>query len=301
MSSEILGFSAALIRKAEKVGLKLSDEKEISYGMQLKFSKNGDNIAVNIYYSKKKGISTVIGGSPKSSLRPLIQGVLGKADDAKREESHDWDLWAGTDESGKGDFFGALVVAGFILEKEKQPELLKLGVKDCKLLKDEEVIDIAKKIHSRFKDNIEVLILYPEKYNELYKKFRQNNQKLNEMLAWMHSRVIMNLQKKHDFDGAVVDKFASDKTLVNSLIGMKEIKLLHKIKAEDDLAVATASIIARYHFLNSIKSLSKKFGLDFPKGASNKVIKVGKDFAEQFGKDRLNEVAKIHFKTIDKI
>ncbi len=301
MSSEITGFMAALIRKAEKVGLKLSDEKEINYGVQLKFSKNEETIAVNIYFSKKKGISTVIGGSPKSPLRPLVQGILGKADELKREESHSWDLWAGTDESGKGDFFGALVVCGFILEKEKQSELLKLGVKDCKLLKDEEVIDVAKKLHSRFRDNIEVLSLYPAKYNELYDKFRKNNQKLNEMLAWMHSRVIMNLQKKHDFDGAVVDKFASDKTLVNSLQGMKEIKLIHKIKAEEDLAVAAASIIARYHFLNSINSISKKFGLDFPKGASNKVIKIGKEFAKQFGKDRLNEVAKIHFKTIDKI
>jgi len=117
----------------------------------------------------------------------------------------------------------------------------------------------------------------------------------------MHSRVILNLNEKHKFEGAVVDKFASDRVLIGSLKDMKSIKLVHKIKAEEDIAVAAASIIARYHFLNSISSLSRKYQLEFPKGASDKVIQIGKEFAEKFTKNRLNEVAKTHFKTTEKI
>ena len=300
MTPILMEFVAEIIEKASKFGLTLSDEKEINYGVQLKFEKGDKDIPLNVYSSKKKGISTVIGGSPTNPLRTLMQQILQQKPDAVQKD-HNWKIWAGTDESGKGDFFGALAVCGFIVKEKDIKVLKKIGVKDCKLLSDAELIKIAEKLYRDYKDNIEVLILQPAKYNELYAKFRQGNKKLNEMLAWMHSRVILNLNAKHKFEGAVVDKFASDRVLTGSLKDMKNIKLVHKIKAEDDIAVAAASIIARYHFLNSIALLSQKFQLEFPKGASEKVIKVGKEFAEKFTKERLNEVAKIHFKTIEKI
>lgn len=300
MNPILLKFVAEIIEKASEFGLTLSDEKEISYGVQLKFEKGGKDIPLNIYYSKKKGVSAVIGGSPKNPLRTILQQILQQKPDAVQND-HNWKIWAGTDESGKGDFFGALVVCGFIVRENDIAELKKIGVKDCKLLSDPEVIKIAENLYKNYKDDIEVLILQPAKYNELYAKFRQGNKKLNEMLAWMHARVILNLNEKHKFEGAVVDKFASDRVLTGSLKDMKSIKLVHKIKAEEDIAVAAASIIARYHFLKSIKMLSRKFQLEFPKGASEKVIKAGKEFVEKFSRDRLDEVAKTHFKTIEKI
>ena len=296
----LMEFVAEIIEKASKFGFILSDEKEINYGVQLKFEKGDNDIPINIYSSIKKGISTVIGGSPKNPLRTIMQQILQQKPDAAQKD-HNWKIWAGTDESGKGDFFGALAVCGFIVKENDVADLKKLGVKDCKLLSDPETIKIAEKLYKNYKDNIEVLVLQPAKYNELYAKFRQGNKKLNEMLAWMHSRVILNLNAKHEFEGAVVDKFASDRVLIGSLKDMKSIKLVHKIKAEEDIAVAAASIIARYHFLNSISILSRKYQLEFPKGASDKVIKIGKEFVEKFSKDRLNEVAKTHFKTIEKI
>lgn len=300
MNKALIKAVSDLISKTEKAGLILSDEKEISYGVQLKFSKNDSEISLNVYYSGKKGISTVVGGSPKNPLRPLLMQIINKDAEISRAD-HSWELWAGTDESGKGDFFGALVVCGFIVEKKDMPHLRKLGIRDSKLLRDNDIIRLAKDLHKNFRDNIELLILKPRKYNELYKKFRDGNKKLNEMLAWMHSRVILNLYKKHKFEGAVVDKFASDKTLVGSLKDMQKIKLIHKIKAEEDIAVAAASIIARYHFIESINSLSQKYGLDFPKGASTKVVKTGKEFIEKFSPEKLNEVGKLHFKTREKI
>ncbi len=296
----LLDFVAELIEKANKFGLSLSEEKEINYGVQLKFIKDKNEIPINIYSSKKKGISAVIGGSLTNPLRTLMQKILQQKPDAIKND-HNWKVWVGTDESGKGDFFGALAVCGFIVRIEDVPKLQELDVKDCKLLKDADLIKIAEKLYKSYKNNIEVLILQPAKYNELYAKFRQGNKKLNEMLAWMHARVILNLNEKHKFEGAVVDKFASDRVLIGSLKEMKNLKLIHKVRAEEDLAVAAASIIARYHFLNSIKLISNKFQLEFPKGASAKVIETGKEFVEKFSKDRLNEVAKTHFKTIEKL
>ncbi|MDP8204844.1 MAG: ribonuclease HIII [Candidatus Tenebribacter mawsonii] len=296
----LMDFVAQLIEKATGFGLILTDEKEINYGVQLKFEKGDNNIPLNVYFSKKKGISAVIGGSPSNPLRSVMQQIL-QQEPAKTQNEHNWKIWAGTDESGKGDFFGALVVCGFIAKNSDVTKLRNIGIKDCKLLKDSELIKIAEKLYKEYNDNIEVLMLQPVKYNELYAKFRQGNKKLNEMLAWMHARVILNLNEKHKFEGAVVDKFATDRVLFGSLKDLKNVKLIHKIKAEEDIAVAAASIIARYHFLNSIAAISKKFQLEFPKGASDKVIKIGKEFSEKFTKDRLNEVAKIHFKTTEKI
>jgi len=300
MNKLLLDFIAEIIENATSAGLVLSEEKEINYGVQLKFEKNAEQIPVNVYYSKKKGISTVVGGSQKNPLRKIILQILKKKPE-KIQRDHNWKIWAGTDESGKGDFFGALVVCGFIVNDTEVDKLAELGVKDCKLHNDKDTVKIAKNLYKGYKNNIEVIILNPSKYNELYTKFRQGNKKLNELLAWMHSRVILNLNAKHNFEGAVVDKFASDRVLVGSLKDMENVTLIHKIKAEEDIAVAAASIIARYHYLESMKILSQKYEIEFPKGASQKVIETANEFADKFSKDRLSEVAKVHFKTMEKI
>ena len=300
MTKEIAAFVAELLVKTEKNGLILSDEKEIDYGVQLKFSKIEEEIPLNIYFSSKKGISTVIGGAPNNKLRPLLQKILNQKIDPVQTD-HNWKLWAGTDESGKGDFFGPLVVCGFICNKAMLPTLKKLGVKDSKLLKDGDIEKIAKQLYARFFGNVETIILHPSKYNELYEQFRKQNKKLNELLAWMHGRVILNLKKNHKFEGAVVDRFASDKTLLSSLKDLKNINLQHRIKAEDDLAVASASIIARYLYLKKMKELSEKYEVELPKGASEKVVKTASEFVDKYGKEKLCEVAKIHFKTFQQI
>lgn len=300
MTKLLLEFIADFIKKTNSAGLMLSEERVINYGVQLKFAKDDNEIPVNIYFSKKKGISTVVGGSQKNLLRNTILRILNKQPE-KDQLDHKWKIWAGTDESGKGDFFGALAVCGFIVKESNVDDLKRLGVKDCKLLSDIETMKLAKKLYKHYKNNIEVLVLQPLKYNELYTKFRKGNKKLNEMLAWMHARVILNLSSKYNFEGAVVDKFASDKVLLSSLKDMQKVKLIHKIKAEEDIAVAAASIIARYHFLDSLKMLTRKYGVEFPKGASKKVILVAKEFAEKYSKERLIEVAKTHFKTMEQI
>jgi len=303
MEELLLSAMKKIIEKCYHHNLTLNDEKEINYGVQLKFSRGELEIPLNIYFSKKKGVSYVIGGSPKNLLRwEMEQIVSSKQTIATHKKSmHNWKMWAGSDESGKGDFFGALVTASFIMTEKIQKDISTWGIQDSKKIKDSDIIKLAKRLYKNYRSHIEVLVLRPQKYNELYNKFREKNKKLNALLAWMHTRIILNLKEKHNFEGAVVDKFSSDSNLISSLKDFKEIKLVHRIKAEEDSAVACASIIARYHFLQSIDELSEKYGIKFPKGASKKVISQGKIFAEKFSLERLNEVAKIHFVTYEKI
>ncbi|HGY11075.1 MAG TPA: ribonuclease HIII, partial [Desulfobacterales bacterium] len=216
-------------------------------------------------------------------------------------KDHNWKIWAGTDESGKGDFFGPLVVCGFICKTPMLSTLKKIGVKDSKLLKDKDIVYIANQLYAKFSPFIESIVLMPEKYNKLYEKFRSQNQKLNELLAWMHARVILNLHEKHNFEGAVVDKFSNDNTLKSSLKDINQIKLLHKFKGEEDVAVAAASVLARYLFLKSMSEMEKKYEMIFPKGAGKNVKSAAENFVRVFGKAKLRNVSKIHFKTYDDI
>ncbi len=287
-----------ILKLTEKNGVILKDRKQIPYGEKLLFEKMSELSSLTIYFSKKKGISTVFGGKD-NSLKKLLQGLF--LSDFTDKFSHNWNAWLGTDESGKGDFFGPLVAAGFICHKKDVLALRRLGVKDSKMLNDKKIIEIAKKIYEQFSDDISVIIVNPKRYNSLYDDFRRSGKKLNQLLAWMHGRIIKDASMKNNFEAAIVDKFAATQVLLKSLSGLDRINIVQRTKAEEDVAVATASIIARYNFLNKMNEMSKKYEIDFPKGASAKVIEVGKNFVEEFGENRLNEVAKLHFKTFDKI
>lgn len=302
MQQQLLMAMQDVLLKAKPYNIILKNEKEIPYGVKLDLIDNKNNkIHLNIYFSKKKGISYVIGAAKTNPLRGTLESILGLQQTAISTSEHNFKLWLGTDESGKGDFFGSLVVAGFLAEKNDIPELKKLNVIDSKKLNDKDIVKIARKLYQMFPNKIEVLLLKPEKYNELYQKFANQNKKLNEMLAWMHARVIMNIKTKHNFDGVVVDKFASEKTLFKSLKGLDELNIKLVEKGESDPAVAAASIIARFHFVQNLESLSKKYELELPKGASKKVIETAKMFAKKYGKENLANVAKLHFKTLQEV
>ena len=274
--------------------------KTIQYGLQYIVIHEKEKFPVNIYYSKKKGVSYIIGGSNQSEIKKKLQQLLGLEIEPLATKP-DWNVWLGTDESGKGDFFGSLVCAGFVCKKAMVNQLRILGVKDSKLLKDREIEEISREIIARFKPFIEIVILTPEKYNELYYKFSLQNKKLNELLAWMHTRIIKNLFSLHKFDGVLIDKFTTKKVIMQSFKTLPEVDIILQEKAEQDVAVATASIIARYHFLQTMKMLSKTYQMDFPKGANRKVIQFAKNFIERYDKETLIKVAKIHFKTYQEL
>lgn len=198
----------------------------------------------------------------------------------------------GVDESGKGDFFGPLVIASVLVEENVLPILEKAGIKDCKKVDDKNINKLAAVI----KNNclFSVITINPAKYNELYAKLRN----LNHLLAWGHARAIENILEKKECGYALSDKFGDEKLIQNALLKLgKNIKLEQKCKAESDVAVAAASIIARAHFLSGLAEISVKYGVEIPKGASDKVVQTAKLIRDKYSKDELKNAVKTHFKT----
>ncbi len=200
--------------------------------------------------------------------------------------------YIGTDESGKGDFFGPLVIAGVMLDEKNLKLFEKAGIKDSKKLKDNDILKMSQLIQ---KSSIfSIVAISNAKYNELYIKFRN----LNKLLAWGHARVIENILEKKHCDYALSDKFGDEKLIQNALMkNGQTIKLEQRIKAESDIAVAAASILARATFVQRMDDMESFYGCKFPKGCNDNVKKYAKEFIHQFGKNRLHEVCKAHFKT----
>lgn len=202
----------------------------------------------------------------------------------------------GTDESGKGDYFGPLVVAGVFLPDDQQQVLAELGVKDSKRFSDSRVSELAALLKKGYKYS--VVAIGPEKYNELYLKLRN----LNRILAWAHSRAIENILEEVHCSLAITDQFGDKSYVLNALMKEgKNIELVQKPKAEEDLAVAAASILARAEFLKRLHFLSQDAGVDLPKGASPLVEEAGLKLVRLHGKQVLDRVAKKHFKTTIRI
>jgi len=196
----------------------------------------------------------------------------------------------GVDESGKGDFFGPLVVAACYVGPEHLAELD--GVKDSKKLTDPMALRLAAKIKQVCPYSI--VALGPAKYNELYAKF--NN--LNSLLAWGHARAIENVLEVQPAKMVISDQFAKGGVAVKKALFEKgkQLEFRSMVRAEADIAVAAASILARAEFLQRLRKLGEEFGMELPKGATV-VIGPGKKFVAMHGPAALAQVAKMHFKT----
>lgn len=226
---------------------------------------------------------------PHQSLPRNRYGVRG--DSLVKHQS-----WIGTDESGKGDYFGPLVVAGVLVNEKNLKQLQTLGIQDSKKMRDTAIQKIAPEIKKI--TDYAVVTINPAKYNELYEKFKN----LNNLLAWGHARVIENILDKTPCDYALSDKFGNESLIKNALMKKgRNINLEQRTKAEEDIAVAAASVLARDEFVRRIHKFSAEYGVNLPKGASEEVVKQACAFAAKYGKDKLVNVAKLHFKTTEKV
>jgi ribonuclease HIII len=207
----------------------------------------------------------------------------------------------GVDESGKGDFFGPLCVAGVYVNAAVVGAWKDAGVKDSKnISSDKRIKELAELIRKTPGCVTTVVPIGNEAYNRLYAKMRS----VNTLLAWGHARVIENLMGlKHQMEPAPVraisDQFAANKeTIAKALMTLgRSIELVQKHRAEEDLAVAAASILARHEFVTRLANLEKQFGLKLPKGASAAVDAAAKEFIARHGAENLSKVSKIHFRT----
>jgi ribonuclease HIII len=198
----------------------------------------------------------------------------------------------GIDESGKGDYFGPLCIAGVFTEGNSFARLKSLGIKDSKAMTDKSILIAAKALRSDFAHHI--VKINPLKYNELYDQFKN----LNRLLAWGHATTIEHLAEKTNCNTVIVDQFADEHVVLTALKRKKlMIELTQRHRAEEDIVVAAASILARETFLRGLEELSEKYGIRLPKGASSATINAGKEFVRKFGFEMLGNVAKLHFKT----
>jgi len=207
-----------------------------------------------------------------------------------------YSTYIGTDESGKGDFFGPLVVAAVLIEEKNRQMFIDLGIKDSKILKDADMIKMAQQIqkHSTYS----VVAITNAKYNELYANFKN----LNKLLAWGHARVIENILEKQPCEYALSDKFADESLIKNALLkNGRTIKLDQRVRAESDIAVAAASVLARATFVQKMKQMENFYGCTFPKGCNNQVKTAARTFTAKYGRERLIEVCKTHFKTYNEL
>jgi ribonuclease HIII len=211
----------------------------------------------------------------------------------------------GTDESGKGDFFGPLVSAAVYVDAKMMRELEELGVKDSKKLSDKAVRKLAADIRRVARDRYAVTRINPERFNTLYRQMKGEGKNLNTLLAWGHARSIEDLLGKgHTAPFAVIDQFGDARYIEDKILAdtrQSGIEILQYPKAESDTAVAAASILARESFITWLERESASLGIELPKGASDLVIAAGRQIVARYGADKLSSVAKLNFKTVDKV
>lgn len=259
-----------------------------------------------IFSAKKKGISCTLYESGNLTVQgkeiaPFIEFYLEPEIVKEFRFSHpeallDLTPRIGLDEAGKGDFFGPLCIAAVYADEEGIKKLQKWGVRDSKRFSDSSISKLAKKIRAEFPYT--VIRLFPQKYNELHLKFKN----LNRLLAWAHVAALGDLSKKTGCRKAILDQFA-EKGVAESALKQKKlsIDLEQRVRGEEDLVVAAASILARAAFLDGLELLSREYEVSLPKGAAPRVIEVGQKLVAQFGPEVLEKVAKVHFKTTSQI
>ncbi|UCH34142.1 MAG: ribonuclease HIII [Armatimonadota bacterium] len=196
----------------------------------------------------------------------------------------------GTDEAGKGDYFGYLVIAAVYLEPDQDDSLREMGVRDSKRMSDSVVRRVAGTLKAQVAHD--VVRISPSRYNELYAKLRN----LNRLLAWGHARAIENLLERASAPLVVSDQFGDEQWLREALMRKgRQVTLVQAPRAEQDSAVAAASILARSVFLETLEALSAEVKVSLPKGSTH-VIETARDLWRRGGEDLLGQVAKLHFR-----
>lgn len=281
----------------EQLRLNTTKVEERQYNFEFSVSSAQDKLKLQVYFGKK-GVKTIIQGNKDSLLYSEVYPFLFDQQllDFPDKIANEPDEYIGSDESGKGDVFGPLVIGAFYVNKNSKTSLAKLGVKDSKDLTESQINSIAINLKKNFPDDFEILAIYPEKYNELYKKF--NN--LNSLLTWAHSKAINNLLQRKTCTEVISDKFSNQALRIDLNMNSQKINLLQIPKAEKYLGVAAASIMARYVF-NSWFIKHKIQGITLPKGASEEVNNSLKNFHTNGISNQLKKIAKLHFKNIKKL
>lgn len=274
------------------------EKREVPYA---RFSFAGPSLLVTVYEKKNKLLLQGKGTDEfiEFTLEPQVTGILSLPEEAEEEEGKTGAHF-GIDESGKGDYFGPLVVAGVYADARIGAALRRLGVCDSKLVgSSARIRSLAEGIRKVPGIRFHLVSIGPERYNQLYPEFRN----LNRFLAWGHATVIEGLAAKvPDCPMALSDQFANPFVLKRALAVKKlSIRLEQRVRAESDVAVAAASILARERFVNWMDAAGEAAGMKLPLGASGQVVKAARQLVAVHGEEMLPKVAKMHFKTTQNV
>jgi ribonuclease HIII len=291
----------------------VSDYRPINYGLQFTIQKNNWSGIVRIFQNKKGVVKIDYSQLDESEnsilIKELVEGGNNNSTDINRESLRNDNIQKindlpiiGTDESGKGDYFGSLVSASVYIDEKTAKTLTSIGVKDSKSLSDYKILEISPKIRTVCKDRFSIIEISPERYNELYDKIKREHKNLNDLLAWGHAKAIEELLGKVDCQIAIVDQFADESVVLSKLQDKgKQIEVIQMHKAEENLAVAAASILARERFIKKLSQMSNQYQINLPKGVSKEVIQAAKLLVQTYGEPTLRKVAKLHFKTTQEV
>lgn len=267
-------------------------DKKIPYAI---FQAQEEDTVITLYESGKamfQGISADV----DASMWAMLQ-------DKKEETNNEEDLYhitsIGSDEVGTGDYFGPVVVCAAYVNIEDIKFLEELKVKDSKQITDDYIRKIAPTIAKKI--DYELLVLSNKEYNEKYKTIKN----INKIKAIMHNKVLYTLHQRHsDCNKIIIDEFAKENSYFNYLKDVTNVErnLIFTPKAENkNMAVATAAILARFSFLEIMDKLSDKYHEPLLKGASSEVDKQAERLIEKYGKEVLDDIAKLHFINTERI
>ena len=293
-------------------GWRIIDEKAIQSGYQLTISDGANKIPVALYTTGRALIQGK--DSPlrselqawwndrqsapgKPAVPATAQAALLEMPAVSSLASFAGTARIGCDESGKGDYFGPLVIAAVYVDAQSETRLHSLGARDSKMLTDTRMLTMAEEIKKCCPHS--VVPVEPTRYNELYA--RTGN--LNRLLAWGHAWTLEQLLEKVSCQLAIIDQFGDPSYVLNALREKgRQITIEQRTHAEEDIAVAAASILARARFVQILEQLSKNAGETLPKGASDPaIVVVGRRIVARLGKEQLAAFAKVHFKTTEAI
>lgn len=275
-------------------GYRTSQPQKGNYCLETSIEGDAGKVKLQVYYGKK-GLKTVLQGDRDSKIYTDVHKLLSIELPFEKEDFVEPQKYIGTDESGKGDFFGPLVIAGVFVDEETKRKLEGMGVKDSKKIVHSSIKKLADNIKIIAGQNsFNVVVINPPRYNELYEKFGN----LNRLLAWGHARVLENILSNREAPAAISDKFGDERLILNSLQEKgKQLELFQFHKAEKYTAVAAASILARDRFNDWFEMKKRELKIDLPKGASGKVTETARKIKTEFGNEFLSQLIKTHFKT----
>ena len=269
-----------------------------------------DNDTIITLYESGKAMFQGLSADIEASMWEMINNDSSNLEDffdepRKKEKEEDIEIpfdinSIGSDEVGTGDYFGPIVVSASYVSVNDIDFLTNLGVKDSKKLSDEKILEIVPQIVKKIK--YKTIILSNKEYN----KYHNEDMNMNKIKAILHNKVLYNLTHENDikYDYIVVDQFESPKSYYNHLNDTDKIvkNITFITKAEDKcLSVACSSLISRYIFIKEIDKLGEKYGIFIPKGASSYVDDIAIKLVSKYGKNVLNDIAKLNFSNTKRI